>query len=84
MQKEIKCSKCSGAMSEGFILDHGDYEYKRQQTWIEGTPKASFWSGIKTSGANAFVIQAFRCAGCGYLELYATEKIDVGKSMWTM
>ena len=77
MSKETECSKCNGAMTEGFILDHGDYEYKRQQIWVEGVPKSSFWSGIKTSGTNAFIVQVFRCADCGYLEFYTTEKADI-------
>jgi hypothetical protein len=60
MSEEIKCSKCGGALAEGFILDHGDYEYKRQQIWVEGEPGASFWSGIKTLGRAAFNVQALR------------------------
>jgi hypothetical protein len=77
MSKEIKCSKCGGAMEEGFILDHGDYEYKRQQIWVEGAPEPSFWSGIKTSGRMAFNVQAQRCVGCNFLEFYTTDKTSL-------
>ena len=77
MAAENKCSKCRGAMTEGFILDHGDYEYKRQQIWVEGAPESSFWSGIKTSGRDAFNVQVFRCVDCNYLEFYTKEKTDL-------
>jgi hypothetical protein len=55
-------------MTEGFILDYGDYDYKRQQIWIEGAPETRLLSGIKISDANAFKVQVFRCADCNYLE----------------
>jgi len=77
MQNEIKCSKCNGAMSEGFVIDHGDYQIKQEQIWVTGAPEASFWSGLKTSNRDAFTVRAFRCAACSYLEFYTTDKVDV-------
>jgi len=77
MANEVKCSKCNGVMAEGFILDHGDYEYKRQQIWVEGQPEPSFWSGIKTSGRTAFNVQALRCVSCNFLEFYTTERTSL-------
>ena len=77
MSTENKCSKCDGAMVEGFIIDYGAHEYKRQQIWIEGQPEASFWSGIKTSGRAVFNVQAYRCTDCNFLEFYTTEKTDL-------
>ena len=64
-------------MIEGFVIDYGDHQYKRQQLWIEGQPEASFWSGIKISGREAFNVRAFRCADCNFLEFYTTEKTDL-------
>ena len=78
MADEMKCSKCNGVMTEGFIIDHGHYQVKQQQVWVEGMPETSFWSGIKTSGRNAFNVQAYRCADCNFLEFYTTEKTDLG------
>ncbi len=63
-------------MTEGFVLDYGDYQIKQQQVWVEGQPEPSFWSGLKTSGREVFTVQALRCIGCGYLEFYTTEKVD--------
>ncbi|MDQ3748463.1 MAG: PF20097 family protein [Acidobacteriota bacterium] len=77
MVAEIKCSKCNDAMAEGFILDLGDYDYKRQQIWVEGQPASSFWSGIKISDRTAFNVQAFRCVSCNFLEFYSTEKTSL-------
>ncbi len=77
MQNIIKCPKCDTAMTEGFILDYGDYDYKRQQIWIEGAPETRLLSGIKVSGANAFKVQVFRCADFNYLEFYTAEKVDL-------
>lgn len=74
---ENKCIKCGSAMKEGFILDCGDGNYKQQQVWIEGAAEESFWSGIKTSGRPAFNVQAMRCAGCGFLEFYTTNRTDL-------
>ena len=71
-------------MIEGFVLDHGDYQIKQQQIWVEGKPEESFWSGLKTSGREAFNVRALRCAGCGYLEFYTAEKVNIDKSMWAM
>lgn len=63
-------------MAEGFVYDRGDYEIKRRQVWVEGQPESSFWSGLKASGREAFTVKTFRCADCGYLEFYTTEKAD--------
>ncbi len=59
-------------MEEGFILDRGDYDIKRINTWVEGEPVKSFWSGIKVKDKQQFQLKTFRCANCGYLESYAT------------
>lgn len=71
-----KCGKCGGATAEGFIFDRGDGDYRRQQTWVEGAPQSSFWTGVKTSGKTAFLVRAMRCAGCGFLEFYADQPSD--------
>jgi predicted nucleic-acid-binding Zn-ribbon protein len=77
MFNEINCPKCQTRMQEGFVLDHGDYNIKIQPVWIEGAPEESFWSGLKTSGRNAFNVRAFRCSRCGYLEFYTAEAAKI-------
>jgi hypothetical protein len=66
-----ECPKCHGRMSEGFVLDHGDYNAKKLQEWIEGEPVKSFWHGYHTKDREAFVVKTFRCERCGFLESYA-------------
>ena len=61
-------------MEEGFILDRGDYDIKMVNTWVEGEPVKSFWSGIKVKDKQQYQLKTFRCANCGYLESYATEE----------
>jgi hypothetical protein len=41
MANELECSKCSEAMTKGFIIDHGHYNTKQQQTRVEGSPRKS-------------------------------------------
>ena len=67
----INCPKCEGAMEEGFILDHGDYDMRRVNIWVEGEPVKSFWTGLKVKGKEQFKVKTFRCANCGFLESYA-------------
>ena len=74
----IKCIRCAGLMEEGFILDRGHYNAKMVNTWVEGEPVKSFWSGIKTNDRQCFEVRTFRCPQCGYLENYATEAADSG------
>ena len=69
------CGKCGGAMEIGAIADN-TYGANLQSRWVEGEPKESFWTGLKTSGKAQFKIETYRCAGCGYLESYATEEAE--------
>ena len=41
------CPKCQGRMTEGFIVDSGDYGTASVSTWQGGEPKKSFWTGLK-------------------------------------
>jgi len=77
MITDNECLKCGGKMTRGFFFDRGHMEYKTQQAWVEGEPEESFWSGVKTSGRDAYRVEAFRCASCDRLEFYTTERVDV-------
>ena len=78
MANEMKCPKCGGATTGGFIIDHGHMHVRTQQIWVEGAPEASFWKGLKTSGRAIYTVRAMRCADCGFLEFYAADKTDLG------
>ena len=65
------CTKCGGRMSEGFVIDHGDYGSTSVSTWQGGPPRKSFWTGIKQSKDDQLEITSWRCDRCGFLESYA-------------
>ena len=72
MQGEtMKCAKCGGEMSAGFILSMGSRAAAGASTWQEGDPEPSFWTGIKHVGKEQYPITVHRCTACGYLESYA-------------
>ena len=66
---DLKCPKSGAEMQEGFILEH-----RLSVRWIAGKPEKSFLGDIKAAGEHRH-IESYRCVGCGYLELYATEII---------
>lgn len=72
----INCPKCQGLLEEGFIIDRGDNNMGTVNTWVEGEPVKSFWSGVKTKNKEQFQVKTFRCANCGFLENYAIDKVE--------
>ena len=68
-----QCLKCSKSMSQGFIPDY-TYGGQAVGSWYAGAPEKSFWLGTKVAPQGGGIpIGAYRCIGCGYLELYADE-----------
>ena len=65
------CPKCGGSMTEGFIVDHGDYGTAHVSTFQSGQPRKSFWTGLKQNKADQVAVTTFRCGRCGFLESYA-------------
>ena len=62
-------------MLQGFIPDFS-YGAIFLSRWYQGEPKKSFWGSVKASVRGGLSIRAFRCSGCGYLELYADKRFD--------
>jgi predicted nucleic-acid-binding Zn-ribbon protein len=63
------CPKCDTTMEVGFVLDKG---YSAAGEWIEGEMEKGFWGGIKDFlDRKRYQMTAYRCPGCGYVELYA-------------
>jgi predicted nucleic-acid-binding Zn-ribbon protein len=69
------CSKCGNSMEAGFIVDHGHANSPQVETWVEGEPRKSFWSGLKISDRLQLPVTTYRCQTCGYLEAYAVDTI---------
>lgn len=65
------CPKCSRRMEQGFTIDAGDYSMPAVANWHRGAPERSAWIGLKTRKDQKREITAWRCTGCGFLEMYA-------------
>jgi hypothetical protein len=60
-------------MEEGFLQDatHGG---SVQGSWIEGSAKKSFWTGVKTTGRRRIPMDAWRCPSCALVLFYAPDE----------
>lgn len=59
-------------MERGFVADKAHYSVPGTQTWVEGAPEHSFWSGLKMKDREVLPVSTYRCERCRYLESYAT------------
>ena len=64
------CSKCQGAMKEGFVPD-SSYAALLRSAWVEGKPEKNLLGSLKVKGKRTFPILTLRCDMCGFLESYA-------------
>jgi hypothetical protein len=67
------CPKCNEFMDRGHIPDyaHGDV-MALQTVWSPGDPvPRRFQTGIKADRDAQIPVTAYRCAACGFVELYA-------------
>ncbi len=74
MTRLTECPRCRGPMEPGLVIDRGHHQTAAQQTWVEGAPERSFWTGLKTKGKDKHPVITYRCERCGYLESYANPK----------
>jgi Domain of unknown function (DUF6487) len=75
----LECPKCGGSMVLGFVPDFSEGGVLVGH-WYEGRPKRSVWTGIKglrASREKALPIGAFRCSGCGFVELYSGPQFEI-------
>jgi len=64
------CAQCGGSMKNGFLRDLQQHR-PDASFWVEGPIERSFFTGVKVRGRPRGEVLAFRCEGCGRLELYA-------------
>ena len=69
MAESKQCPKCSGMMTDGYIVDQG-HGTATVPSWREGEPRKSIWVGLKLGGTTPLEITTWRCRRCGYLENY--------------
>lgn len=70
------CPKCRHAMLPGFLLDFDDRTGSEPGLWVAGHPERHPQTGHIIVPSNAlYQVVAYRCAACGYVELYAQQKL---------
>lgn len=67
------CPKCGGRMQQGFILDN-THGARLVSHWAPGAPLKSWWAGTKAAERELVPVGSYRCAGCGFLEMYARKE----------
>jgi predicted nucleic-acid-binding Zn-ribbon protein len=72
--RQLRCPKCNGGMEAGFIVDQTGDARARVETWVEGEPTKSFWTGLKLKDRQQLSVTTYRCDRCGYLESYALDE----------
>lgn len=73
MDEATGCTRCGGALRQGFLEDKGDrgaIAASRVLSWIDGPGEKGVFGGAKVLGKNRYDVQAFRCENCGHLDLF--------------
>lgn len=69
MPKSLICSKCNGAMIEGFVPQSTINPDNSPLTWVEGEPEKQ---SEPVAGVGVRLpVKTFCCRKCGFLEFYA-------------
>jgi hypothetical protein len=74
--EDMRCSKCSGEMVQGFIVDCGQGPRRLVSSWAEGAPEKAFLRGTSSADEDRVPIGTFRCSASGYLESYARDEFS--------
>ena len=69
MPSDVRCSKCSGEMKEGLVVDL-NYGGILQSMWVDDQADKSVGS-VTTDGKRKVKTITYRCSSCGYLDSYA-------------
>lgn len=71
MSNEFHCTHCGmTGLEQGFVEDRGEGSPGYTQ-WIAGPLERGLFGGARRMGRPRSQIDAFRCAQCGHLELFA-------------
>jgi len=69
----MKCTHCgANELEPGFIEDTGDHS-RGYARWVEGALQRGPLGGVRLMGKKRSQIDAFRCLGCGHLELFVNR-----------
>ncbi len=72
--KTMQCPKCKGEMVQGFVADYTSGVAALVASWHAGQPKKKLVGHTKAPRAKGVPMRAYRCQGCGFVELYADPK----------
>ena len=74
MSAVTQCSKCSGTLERGFMIDREHMSFEGEAKWASGEPRRHIlrWSSVESS-ERKLSVTTYRCTKCGYLESYATD-----------
>ena len=70
MTLNLECSKCSGEMQEGLVVDF-NYGGILESMWVEDQTEKSIGAGNMMNGKRKVRTTTYRCSDCGYLGSYA-------------
>jgi hypothetical protein len=70
MPPKVKCSKCSGEMQEGLVVDL-NYAGILPSMWVEDQAGKSVSPGTTMNGKRKVKTITYRRSNCGYLDSYA-------------
>jgi hypothetical protein len=68
MPSDFRCSKCSGEMQEGLVVDL-NYAGILQSMWVED--QGGKGGPVTTDGKRKVKTITYRCSSCGHLDSYA-------------
>jgi len=69
MPSDFRCSRCSGEMQEGLVVDL-NYAGILQSMWVEDRASKSVGPGAPDGKRKVKTI-TYRCSSCGHLDSYA-------------
>jgi hypothetical protein len=71
----MKCTHCGASdLEPGFIEDDGEHS-RGYARWIAGPLQRGPLGGARRLGKKRAPIDAFRCLGCGHLELFVSPPV---------
>ena len=70
MAPSLRCSKCTGEMQEGLVVDLG-YAGVLRSMWVEDQAASSGSPGTVDNHKRKVKTITYRCLSCGFLDSYA-------------
>ena len=70
------CVKCSGEMEAGVLLDRSQAAIY-PAIWADGPVERSLLGSLKPKERRLRRVVAWRCTGCGYLEFFAQQAVEL-------